>query len=50
MYGNQFKQLCDQNFATSFISLIQKYIEKSKKSDPDLEQNVDIFKSYYINN
>ena len=47
IYGEEFKQLCDENFMGAFIKLIQEY-NKKNKSDPDIEQNVDILKSYYI--
>ena len=47
IYGDEFKQLCDENFIGNFITIIQEY-NKNKKSDPDIEQNIDILKSYYI--
>ena len=49
IYGEQFKQLCDENFVANFIKLIQEYSKKRAKSDPDIEQNIDILKSYYVN-
>ena len=48
IYGGEFKQLCNENFVEGFIKLIQEYNNKNNKSDPDIEQNVDILKSYYI--
>ena len=48
IYGEEFKQLCDENFIGVFIKLIQEY-NKKNKIDPDIEQNIDILKSYYIN-
>ena len=47
MYGEQFKSICDENFMSVFINLIQAYNKKKYKSDPDIEQNVDILKSFY---
>jgi importin subunit beta-1 len=47
MYGEQFKSLCDQNFMSAFINLIQAYNKKKDKSDIDIEQNIDILKSFY---
>lgn len=47
MYGEQFKSLCDQNFMSAFINLIQLYNKKKDKSDIDIEQNIDILKSFY---
>ena len=49
IYGEQFKQLCDENFVANFIKLILEYSKKKAKSDPDIEQNIDILKSYYAN-
>ena len=49
IYGEQFKQLCDENFVGNFIKLIQEYSKKRAKTDPDIEQNIDILKSYYAN-
>ena len=49
IYGEQFKQLCDENFVVNFIKLIQEYSKKRAKGDPDIEQNIDILKSYYAN-
>ena len=49
IYGEQFKQLCDENFVANFIKLIQEYSKKRAKIDPDIEQNIDILKSYYAN-
>ena len=48
-YGADFKQLCNENFVDNFIKLIQEY-NKKNKSDPDIEQNVDILKSYFKKN
>ena len=48
IYGEQFKELCNENFVAGFIKLIQDYNKKNQKNDPDLEQNIDILKSYYI--
>ena len=47
MYGEQFKSLCDQNFMSAFINLVQVYNKKNDKSDIDIEQNIDILKSFY---
>ena len=49
IYGEQFKQLCNENFVAGFIKIIQEHIKKAGKIDPDIEQNIDILKSYYIN-
>ena len=48
IYGPEFKSLCDENFMSVFINLIQEYNKKADKNDPDIEQNVDILKSFYI--
>ncbi len=48
IYGPEFKSLCDENFMSVFINLIQEYNKKEDKNDPDIEQNVDILKSFYI--
>ena len=47
IYGEDFKQLCNETFMDTFIKLIQEYNTKNI-SDPDIEQNIDILKSYYI--
>ena len=39
IYGEHFKQLCDENFVVNFIKLIQEYNKKKTKNDPDIEQN-----------
>ena len=49
IYGEQFKQLCNENFVADFINKIQEYNKNKKTRDPDVEQNIDILKSYYIN-
>ena len=49
IYGEQFKELCNENFVAGFIKIIQEYNKKNYKNDPDIEQNVDILKSYYVN-
>ena len=49
IYGIQFKQLCDENFVAGFIKIFQEYSKNKGKLDPDIEQNIDILKSYYIN-
>ena len=46
-YGEQFKQLCDENFMAGFIKLIEEYNKKNSKYDPELEQNIDML-NYYI--
>ena len=48
LYGEQFINLCDENFMAGFIKLIEEYNKKNTKYDPDLEQNVDMLKYYYI--
>ena len=50
IYGGEFKQLCDEKFAETFIKLIQEYNNKKNNPDPDIEQNVSLLKSYYIKN
>ena len=47
IYGQQFKQICDEHFVSIFIKIILEY-NKNNKNDPEIEQNVDILKSYYI--
>ena len=47
IYGEEFKQLCNEKFMDTFIKLIHDY-NKKNISDPDIEQNIDILKSYYI--
>ena len=47
IYGQEFKQICDENFISIFIKIILEY-NKKNKNDPEIEQNVDILKSYYI--
>ena len=47
IYGDEFKHLCDEKFMNTFIKLIQEYNRKNR-SDPDIEQNIDILRSYYI--
>ena len=49
VYGEQFKQLCNENFVVDFIKKIQEYNKNKMRMDPDIEQNIDILKSYYIN-
>ena len=49
IYGIQFKQLCDENFVAGLIKIFQEYSKNKGKLDPDIEQNIDILKSYYIN-
>ena len=49
IYGEQFKQLCNEIFVADFIRKIQEYNKNKKIRDPDVEQNIDILKSYYIN-
>ena len=49
IYGIQFKQLCDENFVAGFIKIFQEYSKNKGKLEPDIEQNIDILKSYYIN-
>ena len=49
IYGVQFKQLCDENFVAGFVKIIQEYCKNKGRIDPDIEQNIDILKSYYIN-
>ena len=45
LYGQNFKELCDQNFAGKLIELLQK---KNEIHDADVEQNIDLLKSYFI--
>ena len=47
IYGQEFKQICDENFISIFIKIVLEY-NKKNKNDPEIEQNVDILKSYYI--
>ena len=47
LYGEQFKQLCDEKFMAGFIKLIEEYNKKNSKYDPELEQNIDML-NYYI--
>ena len=47
IYQDEFKKLCSEGFVTGFIRLIDTYNQKSSQSDPDIEQSVDILKSYY---
>ena len=49
IYGAQFKELCDENFAAGFIKLIQGYFT-NKQMDPDIEQNIEILKMFFIQN
>ena len=49
VYGEQFKQLCNKEFVVDFIKKIQEYYKNRMRMDPDIEQNIDILKSYYIN-
>ena len=49
IYGSQFKELCDENFAAGFIKLIQGYFT-NKQMDPDIEQNIEILKMFFIQN
>ena len=48
IYGGEFKKLCNENFVANFIKKIYEYI-KNENLDPELEQNIDILKSYFIN-
>ena len=47
IYGQEFKQICDETFISAFIKIVLEY-NKKYKNDPEIEQNVDILKSYYI--
>ena len=47
IYGMQFKELCNEVFVSDFIKLIQGYFI-NKKIDPDIEQNIEILKSFFI--
>ena len=47
IYGTQFKELCNENFAAAFIKLIQGYFT-NKKVDSEIESNIDLLKSYFI--
>ena len=49
IYGSQFKELCNENFAAGFIKLIQGYFT-NKQMDPDIEQNIEILKMFFIQN
>lgn len=49
VYGEEFKQLCNENFVANFIKLIQEYSKKKSKIDPDIEQSIDLLKSYFAN-
>ena len=46
MYGSQFKELCDANFADAFIKLIGNYYT-NRKMDSYVESNIDLLKSYF---
>ena len=45
LYGQNFKELCDKNFAEKLVSLIQSF---NIKKDTDIEQNIDLLKKYFI--
>ena len=47
IYGQEFKQICDETFISAFIKIVLEY-NKKYKNDPEIEQNVEILKSYYI--
>ena len=47
IYGQEFKQICNETFISAFIKIVLEY-NKKYKNDPEIEQNVDILKSYYI--
>ena len=49
IYGAQLKELCNENFAAGFIKLIQGYFT-NKQMDPDIEQNIEILKMFFIQN
>ena len=49
IYGAQFKELCNENFAAGFIKLMQGYFT-NKQMDPDIEQNIEILKMFFIQN
>ena len=48
MYGAQFKELCNENFTAAFIKLIEGYYTNTK-IDSEVEANIDLLKSYFIN-
>ena len=48
IYGEQFKELCNENFTEIFIKLIQGYYTNTKM-DSDVEQDISILKSFFIN-
>ena len=45
LYGQEFKKLCDKNFAEKLVTLIK---ANQKKNDADIEQNIDLLKNYFI--
>lgn len=50
LYGTDFKQLCDGNFASKLIELIESYNRtKNGSSDPEVEQNIDLLKTRFKN-
>ena len=49
IYGGQFKELCNENFVVDFIKILQDSYKNKEKIEPEIEQNIDILKSYYIN-
>ena len=49
IYGAQFKELCNENFTAIFIKMIEGYFT-NKKMDPDIEQNIEILKMFFIQN
>ena len=43
IYGQEFKQICDETFISAFIKIVLEY-NKKYKNDPEIEQNVEILK------
>ena len=49
IYGAQLKELCNENFTAGFIKMIEGYFT-NKQMDPDIEQNIEILKMFFIQN
>ena len=49
IYGAQLKELCNENFTAGFIKMIGGYFT-NKQMDPDIEQNIEILKMFFIQN
>jgi hypothetical protein len=49
IYGARLKELCNENFTAGFIKMIGGYFT-NKQMDPDIEQNIEILKMFFIQN